>query len=103
MPKNESERPLTPEEMRWRAAAWDPEKARRNQKLQYTVLGFWIAATVAWVILTACGVETIGWWGIPCCCAAISTVSQALSTTNASREAENRGATFEVRSSRKTR
>ena len=26
MPKNESERPLTPEEMRWRAAAWDPEK-----------------------------------------------------------------------------
>ena len=64
MPKNESERPLTPEELRWRAAAWDPEKARRNQKLQYTVLGFWIADTVAWVILTACGVETIGWWGI---------------------------------------
>lgn len=50
MPKNESERPLTPEELRWRAAAWDPEKAKRNLKLQYILLGCAIAASIGWGI-----------------------------------------------------
>lgn len=51
--KNE-ERPLTPEELRWRAAAWDPEKARRNLKWQYTLSGCNLAALIGWGILMLC-------------------------------------------------
>ena len=57
---------------------------------------------MAWVILTACGVETIGWWGIlVLLCGYFNSITGIIN--NKSREAENRGATFEVRSSRKTR
>ena len=59
MPKNESERPLTPEEMRWRAAAWDPEKwlaeyrrreAAKTVRMQRRALWFWGALFTAWAI-----------------------------------------------------
>lgn len=35
MPETKPKAPLTPEELRWRAAARDPDKAERNLKLQY--------------------------------------------------------------------
>ena len=37
---------MTPEELRWRAAARDPDKAKRNLKLQYILLGCAIAASI---------------------------------------------------------
>lgn len=39
MPETKPKAPLTPEELRWRAAARDPDKAERNLKLQYILLG----------------------------------------------------------------
>ena len=38
MPETKPKAPLTPEELRWRAAARDPDKAERNLKLQYILL-----------------------------------------------------------------
>ena len=38
MPETKPKAPLTPEELRWRAAARDPDKAKRNLKLQYILL-----------------------------------------------------------------
>lgn len=55
---------MTPEEIRWRAAAWDPEKARRNQKLQYILLGVWCTFTAAWIIAIAFGVDLFSWWSV---------------------------------------
>lgn len=42
---------MTPEEMRWRASACNPEKIKRNLKLQYILLGCWSLLTLGWVIL----------------------------------------------------
>ena len=50
MPETKPKAPLTPEELRWRAAAWDPDKAERNLKLQYILLGCAIAASIGWGI-----------------------------------------------------
>ena len=61
MPKNESERPLTPEELRWRAATRDPEKARHNLKRQYILVGFLSAMAVVWGILLAFGEGGFSW------------------------------------------
>lgn len=55
---------MTPEELRWRAAAWAPEKARRNQRLQYILLGAWITFTAAWIIAIALGADLFNWWCI---------------------------------------
>lgn len=52
---------MTPEEIRWRAAAWDPDKARRNQKLQYILLGTWSVFTVAWITAIALGADLFSW------------------------------------------
>ena len=46
MPETKPKAPLTPEELRWRAAARDPDKAERNLKLQYILLGCAIAASI---------------------------------------------------------
>mgnify|MGYP003597162067 CR=1 FL=1 len=50
MPETKPKAPLTPEELRWRAAARDPDKAKRNLKLQYILLGCAIAASIGWGI-----------------------------------------------------
>ena len=50
MPETKPKAPLTPEDLRWRAAAWDPDKAERNLKLQYILLGCAIAASIGWGI-----------------------------------------------------
>ena len=50
MPETKPKAPLTPEELRWRAAARDPDKAERNLKLQYILLGCAIAANIGWGI-----------------------------------------------------
>lgn len=55
---------MTPEEIRWRAAAWDPEKARRNLKLQYILLGAWCTFTAAWIIAIAFGADLFSWWSV---------------------------------------
>ena len=55
MPETKPKAPLTPEELRWRAAARDPDKAKRNLKLQYILLRCAIAASIGWGI----------YWGSP--------------------------------------
>lgn len=50
MPETKPKALLTPEDLRWRAAAWDPDKAERNLKLQYILLGCAIAASIGWGI-----------------------------------------------------
>ena len=50
MPETKPKALLTPEDLRWRAAAWDPDKAERNLKLQYILLGCAIAASIGWRI-----------------------------------------------------
>lgn len=50
MPETKPKVLLTPEELRWRAAARDPDKAKRNLKLQYILLGCAIAASIGWRI-----------------------------------------------------
>lgn len=50
MPETKPKALLTPEELRWRAAARDPDKAKRNLKLQYILLGCAIAASIGWGI-----------------------------------------------------
>lgn len=61
----DEQHPLTPEELRWRAAAWAPEKARRNQKLQYILLGCAIAASIGWGIYLFCTdvISRADWFG----------------------------------------
>ena len=87
----DEQHPLTPEELRWRAVAWDPEKARRNQKQQYILPGVWIVFTAAWIIAIALGADLFNWYVSSYCYAVISTASQVLSTTDASRKAEGHG------------
>lgn len=53
---------MTPEELRWRAAAWDPEKVQRNQKQQYILLVVWSVFTVAWTSAIAFGADLFSWW-----------------------------------------
>lgn len=50
MPETKPKALLTPEDLRWRAAAWDPDKAERNLKLQYILLRCAIAASIGWGI-----------------------------------------------------
>ena len=50
MPETKPKALLPPEELRWRAAARDPDKAKRNLKLQYILLGCAIAASIGWGI-----------------------------------------------------
>lgn len=45
---------MTPEELRWRASAYDPDKAKRNLKLQYILLGCEITAGIGWGIYLLC-------------------------------------------------
>ena len=45
---------MTPEETKWRASVYAPEKIRRKLKLQY-----WLAG--AWVVVLCTGRDTFGW------------------------------------------
>lgn len=56
---------MTPEELRWRAGAYDPEKARRNLKLQYILLGCCVALIIGWTLYLVCtGFSTSDWFFI---------------------------------------
>lgn len=56
---------------------------------------------MAWVILTACGVETIGWWGIlVLLCGYFNSITGIINNKRIQR-GRKPWATFEVRSSRK--
>lgn len=51
---------MTPEELRWRASAYDSDKAKRNLKLQYILLGCAIAASIGWGVYLFC-TDVISW------------------------------------------
>ncbi|MDE6508263.1 MAG: hypothetical protein K2L04_07375 [Alistipes sp.] len=51
----------TPEELRWRRSAHDPEKAKRNLRRQYGLLGLWSAITVGWIVAVASNQLTFNW------------------------------------------
>lgn len=53
--------PLTPDELRWRAAARDPEKAKRNLKLQYVLLGCWGVLILVWIAALCFDPELFDW------------------------------------------
>lgn len=56
---------MTPEELRWRAGAYNPEKARRNLKLQYILLGCCVALIIGWTLYLVCtGFSTSDWFFI---------------------------------------
>lgn len=55
------EQPMTPEEQRWRASAYDPEKIKRRMKLQYILLGAWSLLTAVWIILLCTDTDSFGW------------------------------------------
>lgn len=52
---------MTPEETKWRASVYAPEKLRRKLKLQYWLLGAWSLLAGAWVVLLCTGTDTFGW------------------------------------------
>lgn len=56
---------MTPEELRWRASAYDPDKAKRNLKLQYILLGCAIAASIGWGVYLFCTdvISRTDWFG----------------------------------------
>lgn len=58
------ERPMTPEEVRWRASACNPEKIKRNLKLQYILLGCLSVLTLGLVVLICLNREIPGWASI---------------------------------------
>ena len=51
----------TPEESRRRRSAHDPEKAKRNLRRQYGLLGLWSAITVGWIVAVASNLLTFNW------------------------------------------
>ncbi len=51
----------TPEELRWRRSAYDPEKAKRNLRRQYGLLGLWSALTLGWIISVATKYLSFSW------------------------------------------
>ena len=53
--------PMTPEETKWRASVYAPEKIRRKLKLQYWLLGAWSVLAGAWVVVLCTGRDTFGW------------------------------------------
>lgn len=52
---------MTPEEIKWRASVYAPEKIRRKLKLQYWLLGAWSVLAGAWVVVLCTGRDTFGW------------------------------------------
>ena len=52
---------MTPEETKWRASVYAPEKIRRKLKLQYWLLGAWSLLAGAWVVSLCTGTDTFGW------------------------------------------
>lgn len=51
----------TPEELRWRQKAYDPEKARKNLRRQYGLSVLWSAVTIGWIALVIMKIVSFGW------------------------------------------
>lgn len=51
----------TPEELRWRQKAYDPEKARKNLRRQYGLSALWSAVTIGWIVLVIMKIVSFGW------------------------------------------
>lgn len=54
----------TPEEARWRASVYAPEKMRKKVKGLYALLGVWILITLTWIIAVCLNTEAFGWWTV---------------------------------------
>lgn len=54
----------TSEELRWRRSAYDPDKAKRNLRRQYGLLGLWSAMALGWAILVAAEFLSFSWVNI---------------------------------------
>lgn len=52
---------MTPEEAKWRASVYAPEKLKRKLKLQYYLLGIWSVLAGVWIVLLCTGVDTFSW------------------------------------------
>lgn len=48
-------KPMTPEEYKWRKSVENPENIRRKLRLQYWLLRAWSAISLAWIILLCLG------------------------------------------------
>lgn len=53
---------MTPEEQRWKASAFNPEKARKKLKYGYITLGIWVACIIAWIVVKICKPGELSWW-----------------------------------------
>lgn len=52
---------MTPEEAKWRASVYAPEKLKRKLKLQYYLLGIWSILAGVWVILLWTETDMFSW------------------------------------------
>lgn len=51
----------TPEELRWRRSVCDPEKAQKNLRRQYGLLGLWSTIATGWIMLVVLRIVSFGW------------------------------------------
>lgn len=75
---------MTPEETKWRASVYAPEKIRRKLKLQYWLLGAWSVLAGAWVVVLCTGRDTFGWMTAVVLLAGYANNCSASSTTGGS-------------------
>ncbi len=54
--------PISPEEARWRASAYSPERLRESLKKNYILLGIWSVITAAWIIAVCLNTTWFSWW-----------------------------------------
>ena len=73
---------MTPEETKWRASVYAPEKIRR--KLKYWLLGAWSVLAGAWVVVLCTGRDTFGWMTAVVLLAGYANIPSASSTTGGS-------------------
>lgn len=75
---------MTPEETKWRASVYAPEKIRRKLKLQYWLLGAWSVLAGAWVVVLCTGRDTFGWTTAVALLAGYANILSASSTSGGS-------------------
>ncbi|MEG2060850.1 MAG: hypothetical protein RRY33_03215 [Alistipes sp.] len=59
-----NDKPTTPEEAKWRASVYAPERLRKSLKRLYILLIVWSIVVLAWVIAICIDTENFNWWNI---------------------------------------
>lgn len=59
-----NDKPTTPEEARWRACVYAPERLRKSLKKLYILLIVWSIVALAWIITICIDSEIFSWWTI---------------------------------------